>query len=82
MVKKMSDFKTDVERIVMYMININGIALHEEEKAHKILDEAKKYFINYDKQVKKIPKTEKGISKMDVKFKTKRRPTSSRRITR
>ena len=45
----MSDFKTDVERIVRYMIEINGIAPHEKDKAHKVLDEAKKHFIKGEK---------------------------------
>lgn len=43
----MSDFETDVGRIVKYMIEVNGIT--DKDKAIKVLDEVKKYFINHDK---------------------------------
>lgn len=39
----MSDFETDVRRIVRYMIEVNGIT--DKDKAIKVLDEAKKHFI-------------------------------------
>ena len=39
----MSDFKTNVGRIVRYMIEVNGIT--NKDEAIKVLDEVKKHFI-------------------------------------